>query len=182
VNKLVIIEGLDKSGKSTLAKELAKKFKMDYFKSSYDPAHHFDTEESARYDWNFLLDVLSKTKVDIVFDRSFITQYVYSTYFRGSNILKHYSSFEEYHAIFKEYINKFLALGGIIVYLKRQDFDKIKLTDEKFTQKDLINLQIRFDEILENTKINPVTSYFECGKKIVRDIIIKEIQLRWKKC
>jgi hypothetical protein len=59
-------------------------------------------EKSIKYDWRFMIDFLSQIECNICFDRSFISQYVYSYLFRKNNILENYTN-EEYLNIFKQY-------------------------------------------------------------------------------
>lgn len=71
---LCIIEGSDKAGKSTLAKHLSEVFNLDVTHLSKPKTKDTYTEYS---------EMIADIKGPMIFDRSFLSEYVYATLWRG---------------------------------------------------------------------------------------------------
>ena len=104
---ILIFEGGEKTGKSTLAEFLKNKLFREYtfgeidnyykyYRSTHQKDKTIDLEESIKSDWRFFLDIYQQVNFNIIFDRSFISQYVYSMIFRKNNVLKHFSDIKKY--------------------------------------------------------------------------------------
>lgn len=79
---LIIFEGLDKSGKSMLAKITKELLDGVLIKKQYaDQLNPVNFTEASLYDWQALLDrvILANPDLTFVADRSFITQTVYQS-------------------------------------------------------------------------------------------------------
>jgi len=75
---ILIFEGTEKSGKTTLAKAISSKLKIPYYKNSYQK---FGLKEV----YFILWDLLNQTCFDLVIDRDYPSWYVYSK-LRGEKI------------------------------------------------------------------------------------------------
>lgn len=77
---LIIFEGLDKSGKSMLAKIVQKSLHAVMIRKTYNTnLYPIDYSKASEYDWQAILDrvVLANPDIDFVADRSFFTQTAY---------------------------------------------------------------------------------------------------------
>lgn len=93
----IIIEGSDGTGKTTLSKFLAKELDLQFLKlNNNDPR-----------DLNFYSELLRKD--DIVYDRQFISEFIYPKYFNRPQKLKEYE--------FEYLIKKSKDLDVIIIIL-----------------------------------------------------------------
>jgi hypothetical protein len=73
---IIVVEGPDKVGKSTLVAALSKDTGYEVFKTPSDPLHGQDIHDSQAED-AAIMNVLEKTKPDIIFDRYFPSEYAY---------------------------------------------------------------------------------------------------------
>ena len=146
---IIIFEGVDKAGKTTLAKKISKEYNIKYFKSSHEIFSGIDLEESIKYDWLFMLDFLKQTDFNVIFDRSFISQFVYSLHYRYKNIEKHYNKLSDYFNVFAKYINILCSIPHIVIYCNRENYVVVK--DEKI----LLNSRVI------NSLKNEYNSFFE---------------------
>ena len=126
---IIIVEGFDRSGKTTLCDLICEKTKIKKFKSSFEIFSKIDLEEAIKHDWRFVLDILSQVEFDIVFDRSFISQYVYSKILRIDNVIHQFKSIGNYDNMFKLYCDKLENIKHLIVYCERQNY--IGVIDDK---------------------------------------------------
>ena len=75
---ILIFEGTEKSGKTTLAKAISSKLKIPYYKNSYQK---FGLKEI----YFILWDLLNQTCLDLIIDRDYPSWYVYSK-LRGEEV------------------------------------------------------------------------------------------------
>jgi thymidylate kinase len=81
---LIIIEGLDKSGKSMLTNILRAKYNACLIRKQYSSdLYPIDFSKASEYDWQAILDRVVLANPDLVFiaDRSFFTQTLYQMSF-----------------------------------------------------------------------------------------------------
>lgn len=103
---LIILDGCDKSGKSTLANALQKKLNAVVIRKSYvDELYPINWQEAQMHDWETLLDRVIASNPDTMFiaDRSFLTQTVFQlNEYEGKGVLT------------DEQFNKFLAYCHVV--------------------------------------------------------------------
>jgi len=120
--EIIIFAGADKSGKTTLAKMLAEKLNIDYYKKNKQCGLFHDniaSYHSLMYDNDILLDIIKQKKTGIILDRSFICEYSYSkTYNRHTNFIK-----------IKELDEQFYKLNAKIIFCYNSNY-KFNFTDE----------------------------------------------------
>ena len=119
---ILLFEGWEKVGKTTLARSIKTDLNFQYFRSTKQINSNVDLEQAIKYDWRFMIDFLSQVKTDVCFDRSFISQYVYSNLFRKDNILKNYD-LNEYDIIFKQYCDSLSLIDYKIIYCYREHYN-----------------------------------------------------------
>lgn len=161
---IIIFEGPDRCGKTTLAKKVAEHFSIPYFKSSKQGFCEVDLEQGNKHDWRFMLDFLSQTNPNVVFDRSFISQYVYSRIFREENVLKNFESLDKYWDLIRSYYYSLINMPHLIVYCRRKYTPDISDDTIKFDKERFENLSGCFDSFVANYNDNCVRVYdFENG-------------------
>lgn len=160
---IIIYEGIDHSGKSTLAQLQSYTQNIPYYRSIHQKDKITDLEESCKHDWRFFLDISSQTNQNIIFDRSFISQYVYSTCFRKENIMKHFDSLNDYEKVFKEYCKQLSQINHIVYHCTRKDFNNE--VDDYIDLSNSQNISDVFNEFFNKYKkyVNVHTLKFEDG-------------------
>jgi len=159
---IIIFEGFDKSGKTTLANLLKQKYNFLYFKPTRQINSGLNLEQSIKYDWRFLFDFLNQNNVNVIIDRSFISQYVYSFILRRENILAEYSLYSEYDSLFIEYCEMLNNLEHLVVYCKRSDYTNA--TDDKVDININQDIKTMYDYFFDTYAINNlITCNFENG-------------------
>lgn len=157
---ILLFEGWEKVGKTTLALKCASDLNFQYFRSTKQISSGVNLEQAIQYDWRFMLNFLSQVSIDACFDRSFISQYVYSYMFRKENIKKEYT-FKEYEDLFTNYTNKFLNLGGKIIYCYRQEYNDA--TDDKVDITRVAEAHQLYLDFFAKFNLNPIICKYEDG-------------------
>jgi hypothetical protein len=158
---IYIFSGVDRTGKTTMADLLSIRSNMPKFKSSSEIFSKIDLEEAIKHDWRFFIDVYkSIPDVDIIFDRSFVCQWVYSTHLRASNIYQRFHDMHEYDTLFETYIRQ---LTGHVkfIFCTRQDWNGEQ--DEIIESSDFKPLQQKYRFFYERFGIEPLELKFENG-------------------
>ena len=140
---ILIFEGHDKAGKSTIAKSFASIFGHQYFKhgrqaNSFYQKHN---REFIFYEALLLLDFLSQVKVNVVIDRHIPSEYVYGV------VNKREINFD----LIKKIDTKWADLGAKLVICEKQYFK-----EDEFSQ----------EELLEESKLDEVKKYFRLYSEI----------------
>lgn len=117
--KIIILEGPDKVGKTHVAKALSKKLDIPYFKASNE--HHAFLNDKKQF-LNHLLyadprvaDLLSQTGHSVIFDRSYPSEYAYSRVFNRKTDMNMLSRVDE----------SFAKLNAWIIVCHRTSYDGI---------------------------------------------------------
>lgn len=146
----IIIEGCDGVGKSTLVEKLKKHYKVDSIRLSYkDPK-----------DYNFYSRILDKT--DCIFDRSFLSELVYSPVFG-----------RECQLTEDEVSSLYLQAQKMKIFILNTDTDEIyrrlyRRGDEHYEiMKNIENIQQRFIELSETFNIEVI----DTSKMTLQDVI-----------
>ncbi|SRR6266704_596315 len=77
---VILFEGMDMTGKSTIAKEYGRKHSIDYFKN---PNEHFqvakgETRQVTKYAGVFFAEFIKQVKINAIIDRHYPSEWVYS--------------------------------------------------------------------------------------------------------
>lgn len=152
--QLVIIEGIDKIGKTTFIKNLGDELKkekcdviLDFHKTTWSPKlavnyHPHSYEYANAFIWTYFLEVLElfKHKRDMVMilDRYHITSVVYGLIKREKLIIELYGTLERFEEVIKEFEYKLMEiLGESRVHYIQFITDKIGIDDIHNTSDDL---------------------------------------------
>ena len=76
--KIILFEGPDKCGKTTIAKELSKVLAIPYFKfTAHDYWDKSEYELATKFDQPFLAELLRQTGYSMIIDRGYPSEYAY---------------------------------------------------------------------------------------------------------
>ena len=100
--KHIVIEGTDQCGKTEIAKELASRLGMTYFKNriewkvfDHNPEKAF--EGIVRFGDPMLLDFIEQSGISVVFDRAWPSEWVYSRAFDRKSFVEGIRILDEWH-------------------------------------------------------------------------------------
>lgn len=134
-NMITILEGADMTGKSQIARELAKMLKLPCFKASTEKETFLSNQERFINDLKYadtrMVDFLKQTQHGCVFDRAYPSEWVYSQYFNRPT---------DWEAL--TYVDReFASLDAHIVICKRKSYDGIvDNLNPKLKGKELVKL------------------------------------------
>lgn len=120
---ILLFEGAEHVGKSSLAKKCVN-YGFTYYRSTHQKDRKTDLELAISHDWRFFLDIYLQSNFNIIFDRSFISQYVYSILFRKDNVLKYFNTIEKYENLFREYCDLLSKSQHLIIYCTRKNYEE----------------------------------------------------------
>jgi len=87
MQKILFFEGVDKTGKSSIAKRLSEIISTPYFKNTTEKLF-FTDKTITKYRWLdqlYLYEFLKQTGYSVIIDRGFISDLVYTRIFRKKN-------------------------------------------------------------------------------------------------
>lgn len=119
---IILIEGVDHTGKTTIADYIHNITNFPVYRSIHQKDRTINLEEASKHDWRFYLDIASQSEQNIIFDRSFISQYVYSSIFRKENILNQFKDFSMYKKQFIKYCETLQRIQYKVIYCTRKNF------------------------------------------------------------
>lgn len=178
---IVIFEGPDQCGKTTLAEMFMEhRPGYQYFRSTKQMGSNVDLEAAIKYDWRFMLDFLSQVGIGsgVIFDRAFVSQFVYSITYRLDNVAKHYAP-KEYTDLFEDYVNKLSELNHYVVFCYRKSYEGlIDKHNAEVNEEKMKRVSHNFANFFGTTgvKLNVIWVPFENGIEKNLKILLEEIQ------
>ena len=116
---IIAFEGVDRCGKTEISRELSRQHGLPVFKNTGEwstdlkDATYF--KNLLVYGGTFLIDFISQVKPDVIFDRYYPSEWVYSRYFnRDTN-----------DDILRKIDQKFSDIGGKIILCRRKSYHGI---------------------------------------------------------
>jgi len=174
--KIIIFEGHDRAGKTTIAKELAKQCDFQYFKSNSQKFHfkNDDFHLAVHYEGDLWIDILNQLNFGngIILDRFVGSEVAYSTAFKRPTVVKSYL----------DWVDKQLQLLNTkIIYCFKNDFhgefhdDCISLDR---IQEIKFGYELYFNSYTElpNLRLDTTNEDLEEQIKIIKDFIQWEKQ------
>ena len=128
---IIIIEGVDRVGKTTLCNKLSRKFNIPIHKYkgiiSYDNMHNDEETDKTLG----LIQLIKETNANIIFDRSYISDYVYGILQRGYDIANAFKNFK----LVNDALYNYSLQGKVyIILVKSTDIKKSSLEHGKDLQ------------------------------------------------
>ncbi len=126
---IIFFEGVDKTGKTSIAKELSRVINIPYFKNNTEKKFFSDVEVS-KYRWLdqlYLYEFLKQTHYSAIIDRGYASDIVYTNVFRRDNL--------DIINILYDIDYKFSSIGARIIYCYKDEIlekdDIINIVDNK---------------------------------------------------
>ena len=121
--KLIIVVGPDMCGKTEIAKELARRLSVPYFKATSEHTSFLSSRVSKndqflnqlRFADPRVLDILRQTGHSVVFDRGFPCEYAYSVVMNRETDIVMLRHLDEAYA----------RLGAVVVFCRRSSYEGI---------------------------------------------------------
>ena len=165
---LIAFEGPDRCGKSEIAAELSRQTGVPVFKNSgewftdlRDPSYF---KNLLVYGATFLADFMQQTKVSVIMDRNYASEWVYSKYFNRETDLE----------ILRKVDEKFAAAGGRFVICRRKSYNGIRDDLHDYIDSEtLTGIDSLYEEFAKWTRCDVVTVWVD-DEDLSREI--KEIR------
>ena len=139
--QLIIFEGPDLCGKTNIAEEVSKRLGIPVYKSGreHDLFHDKDSQYlTLKYGNYEMIKILATTKANIMFDRFFPSEWVYSQVYDRTRDLDLVLEYDKYWA----------SLGGKIIWLDKPEMDGI---DELIDQSRYNEIRQRYRQYMSLT-------------------------------
>lgn len=164
---IVVVEGLERTGKTTLCKEFEKRGFV-YFKDFNRINYHDVTALEGRLDTTLtFLQNLSENGVNVVVDRLHLSEYAYGKIFRKG------------HSSNVDYIDNAISkLNSVLIYCKDNDFEEYKNRMLlKYTPEQVKKLSEEFEYYFDKSEIKNkfVYEFTECCSFEYIDYIFEQI-------
>ena len=144
MNNLVIFEGQDQSGKSSIAQSLAKRIGYSYFKNPSEKEQFFVDDKRVAWiiEGKYLFSLVAQGVINkVILDRHLPSEYAYSyAYGRKTDGAK-----------IVEFDAKLAELGAIIIYCFKDSYDGYK--DWAVKQEDRAKLVEGYELYLQQTRM-----------------------------
>lgn len=157
---IIVVEGIDRVGKTTLCSKLSKNLNIPVFKHKAEKFDYSKMDNENETDKILLaLDLCDLLKKDIIFDRLHWSDYVYG------NLERNYDSYKSASNI--EIIeNKLKNMETIIVYIKPTDLEE----SSRQHGKDLFKYDKLMDLCYNMCKLKKIKCNYSSIDKIVEEI------------
>ena len=164
---IVVVEGLERTGKTTLCKEFEKRGFV-YFKDFNRINKHLCAGMESRLDTTLtFLQNLSENGVNVVVDRLHLSEYAYGKIFRKG------------HSSNVDYIDNAISkLNSVLIYCKDNDFEEYKnRMFLKYTPEQVKKLSEEFEYYFDKSEIKNkfVYEFAECCSFEYVDYIFEQI-------
>lgn len=166
---IVVVEGLERTGKTALCKEFEKRGFV-YFKDFNRINYHDVTSLEGRLDTTLtFLQNLSENGINVVVDRLHLSEYSYANVFRKlQGAAKNVNYID----------NAISKLNSVLIYCKDNDFEEYKKRMLlKYTPEQVKNLSNEFEYYFDKSEIKNKFEYnfVECGVFGYVNYIFKQI-------
>lgn len=113
-NIVIVFEGPDKSGKSTIAQHFAERYNFNYYKNPRERQQKLAGEIRyvAKYAGLWYADYIRQVPQRVIIDRHYISEWVYS----------HVEQRERDDAVLREIDKAFASIGAFIIICYRDDY------------------------------------------------------------
>lgn len=150
---IIIGEGPDRTGKTNLLQELSKELHVPYFKFSgearcWNNQDDYSFVDALRYDQTYISEFLLQTGHDVIFDRAYPSEFVYSRVYTRKTDFR----------ILKAVDESFAKMKATILLLLKDDYTHSE-PDPLVENEKLQAIHNMYVDFAEFTKCNVVTVY-----------------------
>lgn len=160
--KIIIFDSPDGTGKTEIAYALSKELKVPYFRmaTQHENWRKGKFKEALEFDQTYLSEFLRQTRTDVVIDRAYPAEWVYShVYKRKTNM-----------DVLTQVDAAFARMGAYIVIPLRHDYSKNR-KDEVVTDDKLKPLHDKYLEFCEWTRCSTIVIYVDAfGNDLKRQL------------
>lgn len=160
--KIVVFDSPDGTGKTQIAQALSMELKVPYFRM---PTQHENWKkgkfkEALEHDQPMLLELIRQLKLDVVVDRAWPAEFVYSKVFKR----------ETNPDVLRRIDDEFARLGAYVVIPVRHDYSKGK-EDDLVRKETLPALHEAYMEFRRWTRCSTVTIYVDdYGNDLLKEV------------
>ncbi len=170
LQKIVIFDSPDGTGKTEIARGLSQELKVPYFRmaTQHDNWRKNKFKEALEFDQTYLAEFLRQTRTDVIIDRAYPAEWVYSQVFKRETNLE----------VLRKVDDAFASMGAHIVIPLRHNYEKNR-KDEVVPQSKLIALHEKYLEFREWTRCSTIAIYVDSfGNNLERQLplIIDELK------
>jgi hypothetical protein len=167
---VIIIEGLDKCGKTFLSNYIVENYEFRYLKCN-------QPKKGGPYkEYRKIIDGISKEPGDYVIDRMHLGEFVYGPIYRGKSGLTQED--------FKDLENRLIELGTILIYcydIENNIAKRFKEEKEEFADVKKIKKMLEFyNKILKETKLPVYKHKMKGTMDLIKSGEINKIIKKWK--
>ena len=161
---LVIVEGIDRVGKTTLCEKLSEKLNVPIYKHKNEQFNYSKMDNENETDKMLqLLDMYSILDGDVIFDRFHLSDFVYGTIERKYDLIKSEENVKKIEEKLKE-------LNAILVLIVPTN---VKESSEKHG-KNLIEYAVTFENLFNESKIKKLKCNFYSLDEAVEFIFVEK--------
>jgi len=140
---IIIVEGVDGVGKTTVAKELAKELNYGYIKNPFPSRDYYNNYNTSLFEFSYLLMILKTGKLDnIVLDRWYSSELVYSYLYKREIEKKQFWKMDR----------ELAEMGAVGLYLHKLQ-KKESYKNENVNYESLQILDQKYMKYIEKSKI-----------------------------
>ncbi len=162
--KIVIFDSPDGTGKTNIAQGLSMELKVPYFRmqSQHENWRKGKFKEALQFDQTYLVELLRQTKYDVIIDRAYPSEWVYSQVFNRDTDMETLEQVDD----------AFARLGAYIVIPVRRDYSNSR-EDDLIPREMLQRLHDKYLEFAEWTRCGTTVIYVDDFK----DDLKREIEM-----
>ena len=157
---IIIVEGIDRIGKTTLCKEISEKIKLPIYKHIGDFKYNNMDNDNETDKMLQILEICRLSDTYIIFDRFHLTDYIYGILERNYNLDKALKNFVQIEEFLNEMSNK-------VILILMQPTD-IKRSSEEHG-KDLSKHNSMFFDLYKMSKIK---NKYQCTYNTISEAIL----------
>ncbi len=149
---VIIFEGPDGVGKTEIATALSQHLSIPYFRmgSQHNNWRKGKFKEALEFDQTYISEFLVQTNFDVIIDRAYPSERVYSDVFKR----------ETNHSVLKDVDEKFASIGATIIILLRRDYTNSR-DDDLVSSDKLVALHNSYVAFASWTKCNVMQVYVD---------------------
>jgi len=156
---IIIVEGIDRVGKTTLCNILSKKFNLPIYKHIGDFEYSRMDNDNETDKFLQILEICRLSETYIIFDRFHLTDYIYGVLGRNYSIDKALKNFVQ----IEEFLNK-MSDGVILIFMQPTDLER----SSKEHGSDLSKHNAMFFDLY---KISKIKNKFQCSYNTMNEAI-----------